>query len=397
MPNGDDEKVGAADDEDCKMEVMDRGDDVAGDAVPESGGDMVEEDGEKEDVANGGYVAGGGEEATAAVVAPLREEAIAAKVEGQSSTKDRAPVSNGEERKRGWEKETLKLAGYEFEDREALWRHVSEVQRKLESGAEAVATAEDAFFLFLLLAQHPAAHEKMAPGVCKIGFGVNEEYPETKSFFVVRTDGTRAGFSARKCIDAVYEQDEGPTLFSKRRKFDDAHFEKRDFEKRDFVPPPRFNPGTIVTISGLEGQAITFSEIKDVLGQYALVRFVDVNEDLGTASVRFDTADGAQRAVSQCAEINGCKATLAIATPEEEERFRKNFEQRDQSRAKAFGGPRHNNPYSPRDSYRGRGFRGGGFGGRGGGRGRFFGGGTGRGRGKAIGRGIRGGGRGMHY
>ena len=100
-------------------------------------------------------------------------------------------------------KGTVCVAGLVFEDREALWRHVVEVQQKVDEG---VAAGVDAFFLFALLSCHPAANEKMAPGVAAIGYDVNEEFPDTKSFYVLRVDGSRAGFSARKCVDELYPE-----------------------------------------------------------------------------------------------------------------------------------------------------------------------------------------------
>ena len=78
------------------------------------------------------------------------------------------------------------------------------LQRKIDGG---VAEGADAFFLFALVTCHPGANEKLAPGAAKIGFDVNQEYPDTKSFFVERTDGSRAGFSARKCVDELYPKD----------------------------------------------------------------------------------------------------------------------------------------------------------------------------------------------
>ena len=46
---------------------------------------------------------------------------------------------------------TVCVAGLVFEGREALWRHVVEVQQKVDEG---VAAGVDAFFLFALLSCH---------------------------------------------------------------------------------------------------------------------------------------------------------------------------------------------------------------------------------------------------
>jgi hypothetical protein len=71
------------------------------------------------------------------------------------------------------------------------------LQQKLEEetdkGVSKKAEKADEFFLFSLLMMHPAAHEKMAPGVVAIGYGINEDFPDTKSFYVERSDGTTCG------------------------------------------------------------------------------------------------------------------------------------------------------------------------------------------------------------
>lgn len=270
---------------------------------------------------------------------------------------------------------TLKLAGLEFEDREALWRHCQEVQQRLDRGnaSETFAQNADAFFLCLLLSQHPSAHEKMAPGVSALGYGVNQEYPDTKSFFVVRVDGSRAGFSARKCVDALYPAapDAPPLLlapFSKRYK---AESDKYGPSRQPAALRSNFEPGSIVAVAGLEGQAVSYAEIKECLNRFAPVKYVDVDDDLGTATVRFDSAASAQRAIAECADINGCRATLVLATPEEEDKLRKDFEHRDAR-------PHHRPANAGRGRPMGRG--GGHYRGRGGG----------RSRGRPLGRGIRG-------
>lgn len=273
---------------------------------------------------------------------------------------------------------TLKLCGLEFEDREDLWRHLQEVQQRLDRGVgDSFAQSHDAFFLCLLLSQHPSAHEKMTPGVSAFGYGVNQEFPDTKSFFVERVDGTRAGFSARKCVESIFPAAaDAPLLapFSKRRKLapEDGRYGPRSISKQ--TP---FEPGSIVFLSGLEGQAVSYVEIKDVLNKYAPVKYVEIDDDAGTATVRFDSAKSAAIAVAECADINGCKAELSIATAEQESKFRQNFEQRDASGA---------NVARPHHSHH----RGAGRGGRSGASFKFHRGRGQRSRGRPIGRGIRG-------
>lgn len=275
-------------------------------------------------------------------------------------------VGEGEEtnslkRESAEDDDVVRLAGLEFEDRDALWNHVQTVQKQLDENVPL--KSEDSFFLCMLLSKHPSSHEKMVPGISSFGYGANEEFPDTKSFFVVRTDESRVAFSARKCVDALCSNaDAAP---SKKRKI------------------ASFETGSVVLISGLEGQAVSRNEIRIVLNRIAPVKHVQVDEDVGTATVRFDTAKSAQLAVGECADINGCKATLAIATPEQEEQFKTTLSSTnwppDRHRNGGGGGSRGRGGFSSRGGSRG----GGGGGGR---RGRS------RGGGKLIGRGVRGGG-----
>ena len=103
----------------------------------------------------------------------------------------------------------VQLAGRPFGARDELWQYVQALSERLggsraaggAAGADEADThldGHDAFVFAALLGHHPEAAAKTAPGIARVGFGVNAEFPDTRSFFVVKTDGTKAGFSARK-------------------------------------------------------------------------------------------------------------------------------------------------------------------------------------------------------
>ena len=208
------------------------------------------------------------------------------------------------------------IAGRRFANRDELWAHVLSLQRKIDGG---VAEGADAFFLFALVTCHPGANEKLAPGAAKIGFDVNQEYPDTKSFFVERTDGSRAGFSARKCVDELYPKDSTKSALTLGRQSMGAREYKDSPVKKARDPPPR---GAHVRIDGLTGQAIQYGEIKDALSEFAVPRFVDLNDDEGYAIARFDDNESAKKACA-CVEIEGAAVTVVVLEPELEDAYRK--------------------------------------------------------------------------
>ena len=246
------------------------------------------------------------------------------------------------------------IAGRRFANRDELWAHVLSLQRKIDGG---VAEGADAFFLFALVTCHPGANEKLAPGAAKIGFDVNQEYPDTKSFFVERTDGSRAGFSARKCVDELYPKDSTKSALTLGRQSMGAREYKESPQKKSRDPPPR---GAHVRIDGLTGQAIQYGEIKDALSEFAVPRFVDLNDDEGYAIARFDDNESAVKACA-CVEIEGAAVTVVVLEPELEDAYRKDADAKREA---------------AREAKRGKGGKGG------------------RGRGKGRGRSIRSAGRG---
>jgi hypothetical protein len=97
----------------------------------------------------------------------------------------------------------VNIAGHKFVEPDALWQHCKDLIAKIEE--EEALTGGTLLFVFALLSFHPGRYEKYGPGLVGIKYGVNEEWPDTKCFIAVRSDGTEVGFSYRKCIDAVFE------------------------------------------------------------------------------------------------------------------------------------------------------------------------------------------------
>ena len=75
-------------------------------------------------------------------------------------------------------------------------------------------------------------------------------------------------------------------------------------------------------IDGLTGQAIQYGEIKDALSEFAVPRFVDLNDDEGYAIARFDDNESAVKACA-CVEIEGAAVTVVVMAPELEDAYRK--------------------------------------------------------------------------
>ena len=180
------------------------------------------------------------EQAAATTTAPAAEAPAAPAPASEAP----APAADAEEEEDDDAAKVRVIAGRRFANRDELWAHVLSLQRKIDGG---VAEGADAFFLFALVTCHPGANEKLAPGTAKIGFDVNQEYPDTKSFFVERTDGSRAGFSARKCVDELYPKDSTKSALTLGRQSMGAREYKESPQKKARDPPPR---GAHVRIDG---------------------------------------------------------------------------------------------------------------------------------------------------
>ncbi len=65
----------------------------------------------------------------------------------------------------------------------------------------AMASDMDAEFLSDLLELHPRCTEKVGAGIRGFKFDTNPEYTNTRTIFILRTDGSETDFSWIKCID----------------------------------------------------------------------------------------------------------------------------------------------------------------------------------------------------
>lgn len=77
--------------------------------------------------------------------------------------------------------------------------HVRELVARYSDGD--TANEADSAFLSDLLELHPRCAEKIGAGVRSFKFDRNPEYTNTRTIFVVRTDGSVSDFSWPKCID----------------------------------------------------------------------------------------------------------------------------------------------------------------------------------------------------
>ena len=66
-----------------------------------------------------------------------------------------------------------------------------------------------------------------------------------------------------------------------------------------------------------------FAELRQVLEQFAVVKYVDLDDDYGTATVRFATAAGAAKCVAECEEINGVEFKGSVMDAEAEAAYKK--------------------------------------------------------------------------
>uniref|UniRef100_A0A7S3JN42 RRM domain-containing protein n=1 Tax=Aureoumbra lagunensis TaxID=44058 RepID=A0A7S3JN42_9STRA len=213
--------------------------------------------------------------------------------------------------------EILRLAGIEFASREALWSWVQELTSKLEPGGKA--TGVDQFVLFALLEAHPTSEEKMNGGVVHIGYDINADFPDTKSYYVERKDGSRVGFSIRKCVEEIFPQGIPLILNGHAKRFkNNASGKHAMYDDKSNA----FPPGSAISISGLEGQGINHHMLRKVMGKFGIVRWMELSEDEGIAKLRFDSVESADNAIANFTDIEGCAAKLNKMSQAEEDELR---------------------------------------------------------------------------
>jgi alkylated DNA repair dioxygenase AlkB len=100
---------------------------------------------------------------------------------------------------------TMNLAGHTFNTTAEIVECVQKIQRKLEenegsSVASGILEGEDRFLLFHLLLSHPMTAEKLKRPLKAIRYGTCPQFPQTKCFILVFTDGIEEAISWRKCV-----------------------------------------------------------------------------------------------------------------------------------------------------------------------------------------------------
>ena len=105
-------------------------------------------------------------------------------------------------------------------------------------------------------------------------------------------------------------------------------------DRREPRPKREEVPGCHVELSGLEGQAVPYGVIKAEVSKIAPVRFVDVNEDDGTAMLACDLPASASKIADELKEIDGAACEAVVLEPAREEAYKKEAAaRRDERRA----------------------------------------------------------------
>jgi hypothetical protein len=96
----------------------------------------------------------------------------------------------------------LNLGGIEFRNSKKVLTYLKAVQTQTSNGAE----VESKYIRVLtdVLKHHPNWASKFSTYEIK-GFAVDKhpEFPETRCFFVIKTDDTREDFSLNKCLGNI--------------------------------------------------------------------------------------------------------------------------------------------------------------------------------------------------
>lgn len=120
--------------------------------------------------------------------------------------------------------------------------------------------------MYELLTYHPTAHEKIGDGVVAIGWGVNPEFPDTRSFYCRLKNGDKVPWSARKCVDTIFPKDDavGASRDAKRKR-------ERDMRVADPSARAGFIPGSILLLQQLP-PGTRMSEVKGLFPRDLEVR-----------------------------------------------------------------------------------------------------------------------------
>jgi len=162
-------------------------------------------------------------------------------------------------------------------------------------------------FVTALLHNHANPAEKIGSGVASVKVGCNPEYPDTKCFVIVRTDGTEVDFSYLKCIDNIYPKAVGEAIRRSDRKRPRDEINPNEAASSDAPPPKKgpaagepaepFTKGLLLVVKELpEGetvQSIKGKFTEAIEASEGKVKFVDMVDDAPLAYVRFDSVEAA--------------------------------------------------------------------------------------------------------
>eukprot|EP00037_Helgoeca_nana_P012423 m.112787 g.112787 ORF g.112787 m.112787 type:complete len:456 (+) comp21441_c0_seq3:123-1490(+) len=185
------------------------------------------------------------------------------------------------------------INGVRFQSPGEMLDALKAMQGKLEDDQEL--EGAQAFLVYDLLTYHPTVADKVKDGVVAIGWGVNPEFPDTRSFFCRLASGEKIPWSARKCIDAIFPREDGRETGGRDAK------RKRERESR-VGTAAGFCPGSILHFQNLP-PGTRIGEVKGLFPAEFEVRFAemldpeDPTEDNHMSAIaRFPSAAACARA-----------------------------------------------------------------------------------------------------
>eukprot|EP00658_Telonema_sp_P-2_P007392 TRINITY_DN12756_c0_g1_i3.p1 TRINITY_DN12756_c0_g1~~TRINITY_DN12756_c0_g1_i3.p1 ORF type:complete len:357 (+),score=146.78 TRINITY_DN12756_c0_g1_i3:99-1169(+) len=101
---------------------------------------------------------------------------------------------------------TVTLCGVEY-DYAALKTRVSEISKAHTEGELVELEGDEKDFMVAVLELHPRAADKKT-NMTGMAVGVNEKFPDTRCFFVLKEGGAKEDFSAKKGIDTAFGLEE---------------------------------------------------------------------------------------------------------------------------------------------------------------------------------------------
>ena len=199
--------------------------------------------------------------------------------------------------------------------------------------------------LLSLLDYHPRAAAKKGVGVQTITYGEHPEYKGTQCFMINRTDGTIEDFSFRKCIQAVFPEDEdqkkknsGGKKFEKKRgrggndggndgaggaggSSSSSSSSSPNKKQRVSGALEQDKTGVLVHVKNLP-IGTRWSDLKKEIEMYGAVTYVHHIERGSTETiVQMSMAEDVSKVVNGLKEMDGKELELAALTEVKEKEF----------------------------------------------------------------------------